>query len=446
MTKLQTWKGERRQQADRRRAHAAQGATAATTAPASARPRRRATPSSCTRGDGKIDHPGREHRARDRLAADRDPGLQVRRQAHRRLDRRARASTHVPERLVVIGGGYIGLELGMVYAKFGAQGDGRRGAARDPRRQRSRDCVAVVARKLKKMGVEVMTDAKAKSGRTRATARSLTVERQGRQGRHASTPTRSCVVGRPPPEQRGPRPRGGRRRRSSAASSPSTSSCAPTSPASTRSATSSASRCSRTRRRREAEVVAEVIAGHKAAFDVRTIPAVIFTDPEIASAGLTADEAKARRPQGQGRQVPVRRARPRAIVNADTDGFVKVVDRRRDRRRCSASTSSATAPADIIAEARAGDRDGRGGRRPQPDDPRRTRRCPRRSWRPRRRAWAKRSTFRTGERDHAPQPRLASISASRDYARRVGDAARAGDGSASAARSRTRCCSSSTRT
>ena len=49
---------------------------------------------------------------------------------------------------------------------------------------------------------------------------------------------------------------------------------------------------------KEAEVVAEVIAGHKAEMDVRAIPAVIFTDPEIATAGLTADggrEARAAR-------------------------------------------------------------------------------------------------------------------------------------------------------
>ena len=44
---------------------------------------------------------------------------------------------------------------------------------------------------------------------------------------------------------------------------------------------------------REAEVVAEVIAGHKAEFDVRCIPAVIFSDPEVASAGITADEGEA---------------------------------------------------------------------------------------------------------------------------------------------------------
>jgi dihydrolipoyl dehydrogenase len=75
---------------------------------------------------------------------------------------------------------------------------------------------------------------------------------------------------------------------------------------------------------REAEVVAEVIAGHKAEFDVRVIPAVIFSDPEVASAGITADEAKQR-----GRDVKVGKfpfvALGRAIANADTDGFVKVV-------------------------------------------------------------------------------------------------------------------------
>jgi dihydrolipoamide dehydrogenase len=75
---------------------------------------------------------------------------------------------------------------------------------------------------------------------------------------------------------------------------------------------------------REAEVVAEVIAGHRSEFDIRCIPAVIFSDPEVASAGISADEATAR-----GRKVKVGKfpfvALGRAIANADTDGFVKVV-------------------------------------------------------------------------------------------------------------------------
>ncbi len=74
----------------------------------------------------------------------------------------------------------------------------------------------------------------------------------------------------------------------------------------------------------EAEVVAEVIAGHPAAMDVRCIPAVIFSDPEVATAGLTAAEAGQR-----GRAVKIGKfpfaALGRAIANADTDGFVKVV-------------------------------------------------------------------------------------------------------------------------
>jgi dihydrolipoamide dehydrogenase len=93
---------------------------------------------------------------------------------------------------------------------------------------------------------------------------------------------------------------------------------------------------------KEAEVVAEVIAGHKAEFDVRVIPAVIFSDPEVASAGITADEAKQR-----GREVKVGKfpfsVLGRAIANADTDGFVKVVIDAASKE-CSASTSSATAP------------------------------------------------------------------------------------------------------
>ncbi len=44
----------------------------------------------------------------------------------------------------------------------------------------------------------------------------------------------------------------------------------------------------------EAKVAAEVAAGHKAAFDVRAIPSVAYTDPEVAWVGLTETEAKAK--------------------------------------------------------------------------------------------------------------------------------------------------------
>src|SRR5207248_10557536 len=52
----------------------------------------------------------------------------------------------------------------------------------------------------------------------------------------------------------------------------------------------------------EGKVAVEAIAGEAAAFDSRAIPAVVFTDPEIAWAGLTETEAK-----NQKREVNVAR-------------------------------------------------------------------------------------------------------------------------------------------
>lgn len=75
---------------------------------------------------------------------------------------------------------------------------------------------------------------------------------------------------------------------------------------------------------KEAEVAAEVIAGHPAAYDFRAVPAVVFTDPEIATVGLSVKDAKA-----AGHEVAVGRflfaANGRALSLNDTDGFVRVI-------------------------------------------------------------------------------------------------------------------------
>ena len=75
---------------------------------------------------------------------------------------------------------------------------------------------------------------------------------------------------------------------------------------------------------KEGEVVAEVIAGHKAAKDWVGMPAAIFTDPEIATVGLGEAQAKA-----EGREVRVGKfpfaALGRAMAVNETDGFIKVV-------------------------------------------------------------------------------------------------------------------------
>lgn len=75
---------------------------------------------------------------------------------------------------------------------------------------------------------------------------------------------------------------------------------------------------------KEGEVVAEVIAGHKAAKDWVGMVAAIFTDPEIATVGLGEQRAKE-----QGREIRVGKfpfaALGRAMAVNETDGFIKIV-------------------------------------------------------------------------------------------------------------------------
>ena len=75
---------------------------------------------------------------------------------------------------------------------------------------------------------------------------------------------------------------------------------------------------------RQGKVVAEVIAGRPAAFDNVAVPAVVFTDPEIAWCGLTEAEA-----QRSGRAVRVGRlswaASGRAATLGRSDGLTKLV-------------------------------------------------------------------------------------------------------------------------
>ena len=74
----------------------------------------------------------------------------------------------------------------------------------------------------------------------------------------------------------------------------------------------------------EGHVAAEAAAGHKAYFDARVIPSVAYTDPEIAWVGLTEDEAKA-----QGRKFNKGlfpwSASGRAIANGRDEGFTKLL-------------------------------------------------------------------------------------------------------------------------
>ena len=74
----------------------------------------------------------------------------------------------------------------------------------------------------------------------------------------------------------------------------------------------------------EAHVAAEAAAGEKSFFDARVIPSVAYTDPEVAWVGLTEDEAKAKGVKVQKSVFPWA-ASGRAIANGRDEGFTKLL-------------------------------------------------------------------------------------------------------------------------
>jgi len=74
----------------------------------------------------------------------------------------------------------------------------------------------------------------------------------------------------------------------------------------------------------EAHVAAEAAAGQKSHFDARVIPSVAYTDPEVAWVGLTEDEAKAKGIKLEKGHFPWA-ASGRAVANARDEGFTKLL-------------------------------------------------------------------------------------------------------------------------
>ena len=81
----------------------------------------------------------------------------------------------------------------------------------------------------------------------------------------------------------------------------------------------------------EGEMVAEIVAGLEREFDKVAIPAIVFTEPEIISVGLTPDEAK-----GRGEEIIVGKfplaasGRALSIEAEKTGGFIRVTARESD--------------------------------------------------------------------------------------------------------------------
>jgi dihydrolipoamide dehydrogenase len=98
----------------------------------------------------------------------------------------------------------------------------------------------------------------------------------------------------------------------------------------------------------QGKVAAEVAAGHKASFDARCIPSVAYTDPEIAWAGLTETEAKARGVEYGKGTFPWAASGRSLALNRD-DGFTKLLFDKETHRVLGAGIVG-TSAGDLIAE------------------------------------------------------------------------------------------------
>lgn len=231
----------------------------------------------------------------------------------------ALAFSEIPGSMVVVGGGYIGVELGIAYAKLGSKVTIVEAMEQilpgtDP------DMVNVLMRKLRRLEITVMVNAKAAGG-----LQDGKVKVEDAEGKVVEIPADKVLVavGRRPytdglelekcgvkPDEKGFIAVDSQQRTNVPHIFAIGDVCSPVMLAHKASA--------------QGRVAAEVIAGQSSHADWQTVPAVIFTDPEIAYVGLTEKQARE-----AGYDVVVSKrmfaAVGRALTMGESDGLVKLV-------------------------------------------------------------------------------------------------------------------------
>jgi dihydrolipoamide dehydrogenase len=233
----------------------------------------------------------------------------------------ALALATVPEKLAVIGGGYIGLELGIAFAKMNAKVTVVEAMDRILP-QYDAELTRPVVRRLGELGVEIVASAKAKGLVAKQGA--LVVERvDGKDARIAADKVLVTVGRRPVTEGWGREElvldMDGRFIRIDGQ-------CRTSMRGIYAIGDVTGEPMLAHRAMAQGEMVAEIVAGHRRAWDKRCIPVVCFTDPEIVTAGLSPEEARAAGQQVKIGQFPFS-ANGRAMTLGGEAGFVRVVAR-----------------------------------------------------------------------------------------------------------------------
>ncbi|UVK39658.1 dihydrolipoyl dehydrogenase [Mesorhizobium sp. AR10] len=232
----------------------------------------------------------------------------------------ALALAEVPKKLAVVGGGYIGLELGIAFAKMGAEVTVVEALPR-VLAQYDAELTRPVVKRLAELGIEVLVGAKAKGISTKGDA--LLVETaDGKSAKIAADKILVTVGRKPVTEGWGfeqiDLDRAGKFIRID-------DQCRTSMRGIFAIGDVTGEPMLAHRAMAQGEMVAEIVAGHKRSWDKRCIPAVCFTDPELVTAGLSPEEAK-----GQG-EIKIGlfpfAANGRAMTKLGEEGFVRVVAR-----------------------------------------------------------------------------------------------------------------------
>lgn len=235
----------------------------------------------------------------------------------------ALALDQIPKRMVVIGGGYIGLEISSYMKKLGtdvtvveAQATLLAGVV-DP------ECAQVVTRKAQKAGINILFNTKAKGQKKTKDAYEVTVEVNGKEEIIKCDKILVTVGRKPNGDQMNLKAAGiivdergfvvvDAQRRTNVAH-----------------IFAIGDICGQPMLAHKASyegvMVAEVMKGQNRVYDAKTVPAVVFTDPEIASAGMTEAECKAKGHNDLKIAKFPFAANGRAVSMMETEGFVKMI-------------------------------------------------------------------------------------------------------------------------
>ncbi len=252
----------------------------------------------------------------------------------------------VPEKIVVIGGGVIGIELGGTYANFGSQVTIVEGADDILSVGFEKQMSALVKKTLKKKGAEIYSKAMAKGVEETENGVVVTFEVKGEEKKVEADYVFVMVGRRPNTDELGLEQAGvkvnergiveiDKQCRTNVNNIYAIGDIVP--------GPQLAHKASY-----EAKIAAEAIAGHPSEIDYIGIPAVVFSDPELASVGYLEQDAKKEGIEVIAAKFPYA-GNGRALSLDSTDGYVKLVVRKEDGVVIGAQIAGANA-SDIISE------------------------------------------------------------------------------------------------